>query len=954
MSQSALLPYKISGDSQMLPSKLFSNARALGAALGCWLVVMPDTAAADSQIVAASNGGSGRFLTTLTLVDTGGSAVAANSVTPMFGHPFRKGDIPSGCSGAAPDFRLNDGTTPVPFSESLRPTCWSDGSLKFASFMLRVPNTGAGNAIPADGTATIRIYSGGTTPAASGRALSDFTAGGLDLNVRVSGADSTLSGTWVSDLGQGIAAANSDNYQFMDGQAGAVWRIRASFRQSAANHGQLEDYWYVTATNDGSNALGGIRFLTRIAQPWYDVDSPAKNYRVFATMQMLDGASLVTDYLNGHFGSRTFSYPGSGFTFTAENNRFQPHWLVYLTTTGTLPTGLFTGTPYFIQATTANTFTLATCAACSTAITPSGAGSGTFTVTNYPDVSIFGSIFTADTHGRMEYIQGGGSVAADATIQVKFNNAYWRSTRMLPPYDLGSGITPPSTGNNLAGQPITYFPMTINEVAGFIRDVPQGGQSLEMALLPPWAARHFYNQSLTDEYDTRIEALSSAQQPMMLKSHATGTLPCVINSGSTYSPMPNCIANFQFGGDAAHTHGFTYVDTVIPNMAFNGSVIDYSHWSANAAYALLATGEPEYMDLVTELANSVIWERDYCATCAATVTGGRQWMGAKRSSTINGTLYKSFTAWAGNLLRTDAWGMRDLSFAAAILPTIHYEGGSGEAQYFKDMAHGNFLAFNAYWPLLDAGTQAMGFWNETSGDANVNTTAFFAAAVGYSAQMNEDSAATTFYNYLAKWPKQFHDNNSMWNFSYYAANARLTVANPVDNRFNNYISDFAHFCVVTPAPTVTWASGGHFTISTTVGGYTFANGDKYIWEKNDSPVTPAGFSFDTPYYAVNQSGSTFDLSVTLGGSPITLTDTNASPQRTCMLAGNAPATGNIQRQGASSYQYLFGNAMNLGAANGFDVDSATLIDMNSRWQSYGGYVNSANSMPTWSFSPTTY
>lgn len=892
------------------------------------------------------------LITTLTLANTSPSiAVPSNSDTPMFGHVFRKGDIPNGCSGSAPAFKLNDGVTPVPFSESLKPVCWSDGSLKFAAFMLRVPDSGAGNAIPANRSITIGIYNGGSTPAASGRKLSDFANAGTDLNLSISAPDSTLSGTWVSDLNQGVSAANGDNYQYMDGQAGAVWRVRASFRQSGANHGQLEAYWYVQALNDGSNALAGVRYMARIGQPWYDVNTPAKNYRTLATMRSFDGARLLHDYLAGHFITQNFTYSGSGSEFAANSNGLEPFQLAYITCSVSCPTGLSAETPYFIGGTTTNTFSLVVHAGGSTPIVPTGAGSGTFTVTTYPVVTIFGSLFTADSNGKMEYVQAGGSVAADATIQVKFNNTYWRSSRMMPPYDLSSGISPNPTGHNLNGSPFAYFPDTINETTGFIRNVGSTGQSLEMGLLPPWAARHFYTQELQEEYDTRITALSASIQPTWIKNSATGTFPCVVTG--TYVSMGACIPSFQFGGDSAHTHGFTYVDTNVPNGAFSGGVIDFSHWSANVAYALLATGEPEYFDIVGELANAAIWERDYNGAATAVITANEQWMGGKRSSTINGTLYDPFMAWFGSLLRSDAWSMRDLEFAAAMMPATSYEGGANESQYFRDVAHTNFLAFNAFWPLLDPGTQSMGFWNETSGGSNVNTSAFFLAAVGYSAQINEDTAAQNFYNYLALWPVQFHTRNSMWNFSYYAANDRSTLFPRLT--FNHYITDLAHFCILTPGPTVTWSAGGHFTVVTNgYRGYTLQNGDKFLWTRDNTPIKPSVMSFDTPYYAVNFSSSIFDLSPTPGGAAIPVTDTAASAGPACVLPGNAPATGNIQAQGTGSYQYLFGQAMNLGVANGFSVDSATLTDITTRWMSYGGYVSSANGQPTWAFSTTPY
>ena len=900
----------------------------------------------------AGGSGGGTLITTLTLANTSGSTVAANSVTPMFGHPFRKGDIHGGCSSGAPVFKLNDGVTNVPFSESLNPTCWSDGSLKFASFMLRIPTTIAGS-----GTLTIKIYSGGTTPTASGRTLSDFTAGGLDLNVSVTGADSTLSGTWTSDLGQAITAAHSDDYQFMDGQAGAVWRKRGSFRQSAADHGQLEGYWYVQALNDGSNALAGIRYMVRIAQPWYDVNSPAKNYRTLATMKMLNGASLVHDYMAANFVAHTFTWPGSGNVFTSTAHGYQTTWIGYLTTSGTLPTGLSTGTPYFINRVTANTFALYTSAGGAlggNGITPSGAGSGTFTFTPSTFVCIFCSIFTAATDGKMEYVQGNGSIAADPTIQVKFSNTYWRSTRMLPPYDMGNGINPTSTTGT-----ITYFPQTVNEMNGFVRVTAAGGQSEDMGIVAEWSARHFFNQTLKDEQVTRIQALSAALQPAMLRNHAsTGTIPCA-NNGS-YSGLPTCNKSFTFGGDSGHTNGFTYVDTNAPNGGFDG--MQFDHWGPNVWYAYLMSGEPEYLDEIIDFANSATIHFGCGLSSSATVSGTINYIGDNRCSSINGVQYWDYTWPSGtDLLRVMAWSNRDLQIAAAILPTTSYDGGTGETTYFKDQAHQSYLAANAYTAFLPAGAQALGVWNEATSSGRgllaQNVQAFFMESVGYGAQLNEDSTGQTFYNYLALFPAAVYNQfGSTWGLSADPSITRKSCCDATfDDNFDPYITSAANFAPCGPIA-VQWTSGGHFNKTHSFNAaFTQANGDMWTFNQNENATKPTGFSFDTLYYSVNTSGTTFDLSATLGGSVIPVTDTANTDQLICMMPANIPATGIVQANGGNgTYAYMMTAAMDLGKANAFTVDTATLSDITTRWQSYGGYVTYANGNPTMAFSSTPY
>src|SRR5258706_12536981 len=79
-------------------------------------------------------------LATVTVVNKSGSIQVADFISPMFGHPFKKGDV---ASGDWPLFQTSGGAT-VPFSYGGK-TTWSDGSWKFASFTLRVPISIAGS-----------------------------------------------------------------------------------------------------------------------------------------------------------------------------------------------------------------------------------------------------------------------------------------------------------------------------------------------------------------------------------------------------------------------------------------------------------------------------------------------------------------------------------------------------------------------------------------------------------------------------------------------------------------------------------------------------------------------------------------------------------------------------------------------------------------------------------------
>jgi hypothetical protein len=98
-------------------------------------------------------------ITSVRLVNTSAATAPAGFITPMFGQPFRKGDMPA---GTFPQFALADGT-PVQATYGGNVT-WSDGSTKFIGQVpLRVPV-----AIPGNSSLLVNITRGTSAPASAG------------------------------------------------------------------------------------------------------------------------------------------------------------------------------------------------------------------------------------------------------------------------------------------------------------------------------------------------------------------------------------------------------------------------------------------------------------------------------------------------------------------------------------------------------------------------------------------------------------------------------------------------------------------------------------------------------------------------------------------------------------------------------------------------------------------
>lgn len=221
----------------------------------------------------------GSLLTTLTLVNTSGSEQAANFVSPMFGQPFKQGDVPS---GEYPKWELTDGT-PCP-ATVWGVTTWPDGSMKFCAAMIRVPTTIAGS-----GFLTINVKNGESAPGLSARDLSDSTA--ADLSVELTGV-TNLTGTWTATLADAIA--NGTAVEIGDGPAGAYYRVLGDFKQGGTPHGHAVCWHYLQVLENASGGLYGIRYLGRVHQPWTDVASPQ---RLEVGCSLKSGASTVRSLL---------------------------------------------------------------------------------------------------------------------------------------------------------------------------------------------------------------------------------------------------------------------------------------------------------------------------------------------------------------------------------------------------------------------------------------------------------------------------------------------------------------------------------------------------------------------------------------------------------------------------------------------------------------------------------
>lgn len=940
----------------------------------------------------ATSGAAPGLLTTITLVNTSGSTQATNFISPIFGHPFVQGQI---TTGTAPIFQLTNGTN-VPFSMSTVPSYWSDGSLKHASFMLRVPTTIAGS-----GSLTINILSGGTVPSNSARSTADYTAGGLDLNVSMTGLD-ILSGVWTANLGQGITAAHGDDYKFMDGAAGRVDRIRASGRQSGADHGYLECYWYVAATQDASGNLGGIRYLPRLTQPWDATGlGPAgasQNWMSFSALTINNGASVVTDlWPSARSNVQNFSW-NTSIAFNVANGNNETGACLRLTTTTALPTvgtytGSISGTTMNISATltgdlviggqitgtgvSANTYVTANLGGGNYTVTPSQTvasttlterlptgrslfndfgnssvchiqnqssfsgtyftavdnGTGTHTMTAYPYLPPFCSIFGATSTGTFNYIQGNGSIAADSTVRVTHDKYYIRQTKMVPAYDL----------RNVSPTSMAATSYVVNGAGPVGRNPELTGAAPNIGWLPRYQSTHLFTQAAVDETNVRVTGLTAGLSSLNYRRKASNaTIICLNNgptaSGTAYSgmmtPSPN-YTEIAAADSRVATIGFFNTTTHGPNLPY---------------YPFLITGEPQYLDMMYEWPVGQLAGHQN-ATSSINIDASHYTLadGGGRNISSGGTTYYG-ALFGTSSTRYDGWMYRNVSCAAAF---SHPESASYKT-YLNDLVAATAnMATRAIALSPTAYLQTNGLW--------LNNQAYYCQPWmhGYAMMtfmqtynITENTNIKAACQKLIDW----------WNHVVLVKTAYSTVggAQIIIRPTTTYqgpllTDDLALACT---GGNMRWSNGSaNFTTDPLGSGavpWVPAVGDLIYWTEfteshNNTPI-PAAFTPYVPYYVLTKSGSSVPYTLTLtttksvafggpgGGSAVVNTDNDPGyAVEFYFQPGTPPATGAYSdASDASGFIANHRGNLNQAVASGLSVNSTAQTEVNNRWNGSGG------------------
>jgi hypothetical protein len=547
-------------------------------------------------------------------------------------------------------------------------------------------------------------------------------------------------------------------------------------------------------------------------------------------------------------------------------------------------------------------------------------GSFTGTVNPAPCVGPFQRLFFATKDGLYNFFQGTGTIASETTLYNPVNQNYWQGSGVIPPYNLSVNGAPNGGALNEYVYSNDWYPYNIGQMTVY---EPGTGDHSDIGILPLYASNEFYCGTLNTLRHNRIIGLSCAFSVTDFVDASTKKRLNLGNPSGGYGLAASSDSRISFSGSSFVGNGNYFSVPNTTGLAYGLSVTE--HEPAWPVWAYLRTGELQYLDLMID--QSVM---------SLLTIGGNRTLNSGNAG-ISETLYGCyFPTNAGAEMRAIAWGMRDQQWPAHLYPRDPsntsgnpvFTDGTNIAQYLTDNADAN-----ARWPLLQfqtpaptipwtAYTQEHGYWTPwiaynvttfsgTPGPAfGTNDVAWeyadFAQVMCLAAARGNTDAVTFLESCPAvQWA---HDLAVLGGWLYISDTDRSYDSNLDDSGFytNLLINSDAQYGmppfplfdnIVVGHNYVTWrpnSSGGSYTgppAFVMTGGF---NGNENWHPSNGDIYIPQPYGFGWPddlwpselsawdtYYVVNLVSTggynyAFDLSTTLGGSPILITDTSGS------------------------------------------------------------------------------
>lgn len=730
-----------------------------------------------------SGGGGGATIAAVTVNNFGGSAMAAG--TPVrFAHVFADGDLPSGTA-----LQITDGAgNPVPFTAARR-SRGLNGQLICVDLLCQTAQSIAPNG---SDTFTLKSVGGSFNDSLPGgrtvaQVVSDITANFSNIKVQLSGLNyngtTEGSGTWQANstagFNAGTTAASTGYYRIVaTGPAAADFIVYQPLADvsGGAQHPTLWAAFYVTAfLNTTTGAVQKLCWQVWVNQGLYNAAS--KSYRCQIALYL--NSTLVRGWGGNAGDGRTFTFAPSavsGSAISLPGNTFVPGQLVQFT--GTPPTGLSTGTDYYVSPTShalGGASTIYVYSSQGASDCPNGSrsaaysvpsdyiaigapASGTCTVQGYTQFGYYSMNCLADADGGWDWHQdNSGALGGKPTLWPVQDINYYHGSRKTVPIDLTQNLAISSDTT-----PSTWAPMCL----GGVSNAPNtGGAHQEYGA--PWneyACRRFrYPGDRTGYVQThRVGTLAHAAWSMYLFDHANFRI--FAGNGSPRGPYAGInqipgVDLFSANGAPPAPQGS---QGVIPTN-------ETSHWWTFSYGCYLFEGGQPLLDLIIAQAHAMVMHSFENAGYASL---------SRNQMTAAGT-YWTVIQHAGGDPRQNAWQFLQLVDGWVVAPSEGPEANYPEKQYFKDMIDdsASFLAFCRSSSGFGANFAALGGWlTETTNNGPPNVSNVLNAGTASSLDTVTVTAFQQFY--MA----------SAWIYSYMRCptSGMLTVARHMGNYVANW------------------------------------------------------------------------------------------------------------------------------------------------------------------------
>lgn len=466
------------------------------------------------------------------------------------------------------------------------------------------------------------------------------------------------------------------------------------------------------------------------------------------------------------------------------------------------------------------------------------------------------SFATVGTDGKYDYVQGGGSAAADCTVRIVHGKTNFIRTKQVSAYNHTLSVS--------SSPSIDYRPFCAGQMQ---RYTPGTGERFDIGIMPTWMARHLLTQSAVDERAVRVNALAAGGWRTCVRTAATKNVLACVDIQASYTNL-TMQTGWRFWPDAYMT-GCANPPSW---SSYWAEEFCSHHRPANSYYAYLLTGETQYMDQALEVAattmlnmepNTQAWNTTQPITNPVTGNYG------ERGASFNGTTYKG----AGLFFRQDvyripAWGSRDVAGAASILPDSGTQW-TGARSYLRDILTRCAQAIDAYNALMPQSWRDGGLWtfigrgpNDTDNEGPW-ALGYMMITMCYEANILPGLGLDGFRSHLAKFPMGIYNIGSD-----VASIASYRMSQWLDN--NQRVTMSSQLVFQVRDCTLTFSSStNRFTTSGPNSGWTPADGDVFMFQAAGGASKPFPEAVDNRrLYAVQCSGNTGKLSLTPGGAEI--------------------------------------------------------------------------------------